>query len=343
MKKKAFITGINGQDGSYLTELLIKKNYEVHGTIRKSSTFNTERIDSIISSKHYNKDFFLYYTDLIDAHGIYNLINKIKPDEIYNLAAQSHVHTSFDLPEYTTQINSLGTLKILDAVRNLKLKTRIYQASTSELYGNTKVKIQNEKTPFEPRSPYAISKLYSFWIAKNYRESHNIFLSNGILFNHESPRRNETFVTKKITSGAVKIKLDIQNKISLGNIYAKRDWGYAPEYVYGMWKILQHNEPDDFVIATGKSYSVKEFIEKTFKYLDINIVWKGKGYNEKAYNKKNNKVIVDIDRKYFRNTEVNFLKGSTSKIKKKLNWYPKTSLDEIIKIMVDSDLIKYSN
>tara|TARA_B100001059_G_C17808549_1_gene570742 strand:+ start:1164 stop:2201 length:1038 start_codon:yes stop_codon:yes gene_type:complete len=337
-KKIALITGITGQDGSYLAELLIKKKYEVHGIIRKSSSFNTKRINHLINNKQLKKVFFLHYGDITDSSNIFNLIHKIRPDEIYNLAAQSHVKVSFDLPDYTTQVDALGTLRILESIIKVNKKIRFYQASTSELFGEVAESPQNEKTLFNPQSPYAVAKLYSYWIVKSYRRAYNIHASNGILFNHESPRRGETFVTQKIAIAACKIKLGKQDKLVLGNLNAKRDWGYAPEYVEGMWRIIQNKRPDDYVLATGKTYSIKYFIEKSFNYLGIKIKWKGSGINEYGLDEKSNKKIVVIDKKYFRPNEVDLLVGDSSKALKVLKWKSKTSIDKLIKIMIDSNL-----
>ena len=348
--KKALITGITGQDGSYLAELLLKKNYIVHGIKRKSSSFNTQRIDQIYDDRKNKKRFFLHYGDLTDANSINVLIKKISPDEIYNFAAQSHVGISFQMPEYTTNVNSLGTLRILDSIKSLNLekKTKFYQASTSELYGEIQEKKQSEKTKFYPKSPYASSKLFSYWITKNYRESYGIFASNGILFNHESPRRGETFVTRKITMGLAKIIQGKEKCLYLGNIYSKRDWGHAKDYVEMCWKILQHTKPDDFVIATEKQYTVKFFVERCLKFLNIKIVWRGKGLNQTAkiidFNKnkypnlKKNQIIIKISKKYFRPNEVDNLIGNTSKAKKTFKWKPKIKIDELIKEMLESDL-----
>jgi len=331
--KKGFITGVTGQDGSYLAELLLSKNYEVHGLMRKSSSFNTKRIEHLFS----NKNFHTYYGDLSDFTGLSELINIIKPDEIYNLAAQSHVKTSFEIPEYTANIDAMGTLKFLSILKNVNFKTKFYQASTSELYGNISNEPKTEDTIFKPASPYAVAKLYAYWIVNNFRESYDMFACNGILFNHESPRRGETFVTRKITIGAAKIKLGIEKKISVGNIDSSRDWGFAPEYVEGMWKILQHDVPDDFVLATGQTNTVKDFINESFKNLDMEILWEGTGVNQVGYNKSNGEVVVDIDPKYFRPTDVNHLLGDPTKAKKLLKWEPKVKFHELVKIMVESD------
>ncbi len=348
--KKALITGITGQDGSYLAEYLLKKNYIVHGIKRKSSSFNTQRIDDIFNDRKYKKKFILHYGDLTDSNSINTIIKKVNPDEIYNLAAQSHVGTSFQMPEYTTNVNALGTLRILDAIKSLGLekKTKFYQASTSELYGEIQEKKQSEKTKFYPKSPYASSKLFSYWITKNYRESYNIFASNGILFNHESPRRGETFVTRKITMGLSKIIHGKEKCLHLGNLYSKRDWGHAKDYVEMCWKILQHRKSDDFVIATEKQYSVKFFIERCFKFLAIKIKWYGKGLNEVAkivsFNKdeypnlSKNQIVIKVSKKYFRPNEVDNLIGNTSKAKRLLKWKPKIKIDDLIEEMLLSDL-----
>jgi len=339
-KKKALITGITGQDGSYLAEFLIKKNYIIHGIKRKSSSFNTERIDQIYHNKKYKNNFFLHYGDLTDSNSISLLIKKIKPDEIYNFAAQSHVGVSFQLPEYTANVNALGTLRILESIRTLGLEKKIkfYQASTSELYGEIQEKKQSEKTKFYPKSPYATSKLFSYWIVKNYRESYNMFASNGILFNHESPKRGETFVTRKITMGINKIIKGDESCIYLGNIYSKRDWGHAKDYVKMCWKILQHDKPDDFVIATEKQYSVKFFIERCFNQLGIKIKWSGKGISETAKIVKINQIVIRISKKYFRPNEVENLIGNTAKARNTFKWKPEISLDQLIKEMLDTDI-----
>ena len=349
MKKKvALITGITGQDGSYLAEFLLKKNYIVHGAIRRSSSFNTARINHIYVDRHYSSNFFLHYADLVDPSSLIELIYKILPDEVYNLAAQSHVLTSFQIPDYTTQVNALGTLRILEAIRLSKKKIRFYQASTSELFGNSSEKKQSEKTKFNPASPYATSKLFAYWITKNYRDSYGMYAVNGILFNHESPRRGETFVTRKITIGLCKIALGLDKKLYLGNIYSRRDWGHAKDYAEMQWKILQQKKPEDYVIATGKEYSVKYFIEKCCKFLKIKIYWKGKGLNEAGYVKsfdpitapalKINKKIIQIDKSYFRPVDVNFLKGDAAKSRKHLKWKPKISFDQLVNQMMSEDL-----
>ena len=339
MKKVALITGINGQDGSYLAEFLLNKNYKVHGLIRRSSLINTERIDHIYQSPQERKNFFLHYGDLTDAQGLNKLISEITPDEIYNLGAQSHVAVSFNIPEYTANTDALGTLRILESIISNKLekKTKIYQASTSELFGKAYEVPQNESTPFYPRSPYGVAKLYGFWITKNYRESYGIHASNGILFNHESPRRGETFVTRKITKAAARIKLGKQKKLYLGNLDAKRDWGHAKDYVEMMWKILQQKNPDDYVAATGRTETVRYFAEQVFKFLDIDLVWKGNGINEVGVNKKNGNIVIQIDQRYFRPSEVDILQGDASKAHKKLKWKPKITLEELIHEMVSYD------
>ncbi len=338
--KKAIITGITGQDGYYLTKLLLKKNYEVHGLKRRTSLINTQRIDEFFNDKKIkDKSFFLHHGDMTDSSSLISLINRVKPDEIYNLAAQSHVKVSFEIPEYTANSDGLGVLRLLEAIKSAGLikKTKVYQASTSELYGKIKAP-QNEKTPFYPRSPYAIAKLYAYWMIVNYREAYNFFASNGILFNHESPMRGETFVTRKITIGLARIKLGKQKKLELGNIYAKRDWGHASDYAEAMWKILQHKKPDDFVIATGKQNTVKNFINTAAQKLGIKLIWRGKGLNEVGIDRKTKKIIITINKKYFRPTEVESLKGDYKKAKKNLNWKPKTTFKELVHEMVLSDL-----
>ncbi|HPS46497.1 MAG TPA: GDP-mannose 4,6-dehydratase [Bacteroidales bacterium] len=339
--KKALISGITGQDGSYLTELLINKGYEVHGIIRRSSSFNTFRIDHLYCDKSIlNKKLFLHYGDLTDSSNLNRLVERIHPDEIYNLGAQSHVQVSFEVPEYTAEVDGIGTLRFLDAIKEAGVKTRFYQASTSELYGKVQEIPQTEKTPFYPRSPYAAAKLYSFWITVNYREAYNLFACNGILFNHESERRGKTFVTRKITVAVAKIVLGQQEKLLLGNLDSKRDWGYAPEYVEGMWRILQADQADDYVLATNETHTVKEFVEEAFNVLGEEISWKGKGINEVGILKSTNKEVVAIDSRYFRPTEVDLLIGNPAKAKEKLGWTPKTTFKELVKIMVTSDFNK---
>ncbi|MDC6479633.1 GDP-mannose 4,6-dehydratase [Candidatus Pelagibacter sp.] len=335
--KKALIFGITGQDGSYLAEFLLKKKYKVHGVKRKSSSLNTDRINHIY--KDNSKNFFLHYGDLTDAVSINRLINLIKPDEIYNLAAQSHVAVSFIIPNYTANVDALGCLNILEAIKSSGLikKIKFYQAGTSEMFGKVIENPQSEKTPFYPRSPYGVSKVFSHWMTINYRESYNMFACNGILFNHESPRRGETFVTRKITIGLAKIRLGLEKKLTLGNISAKRDWGHAKDYVEAQWLILQQKKPDDFVIATGKQFSVKHFINIVAKELKMKIIWRGTGINEKAYDKKNN-VIIECSKKYFRPSEVQTLLGSPLKARKVLKWKPKISIEALAKEMAQNDL-----
>jgi GDPmannose 4,6-dehydratase len=341
MKNVALISGITGQDGSYLTELLLEKGYEVHGIIRRSSSFNTFRIDHIYNNPEYlNSRFFLHYGDLTDSSNLNRLVEKIQPTEIYNLGAQSHVQVSFEVPEYTAEVDGIGTLRFLDAIKETGVNTRFYQASTSELYGKVQEIPQTEKTPFYPRSPYAAAKLYSYWIVVNYREGYNVFASNGILFNHESERRGKTFVTRKITVAASKIILGQQEKLPLGNLDSKRDWGYAPEYVEGMWRILQADKPDDFVLATNETHSIREFVEETFKNLGEEIIWSGKGVDEKGILKSSGKVVVVIDPRYFRPTEVDLLVGDPAKAKAMLGWQPKTTFKDLVKLMVASDFEK---
>ena len=340
MKQKvALITGVTGQDGSYLTDFLLKKNYKVFGVKRRSSSFNTKRIDHIINATKPVKNFKYVYGDLTDSSNLLRLVQSVKPDEIYNLAAQSHVRTSFEVPEFTANSDGLGTLRILEAIRILKLqkKTKFYQASTSEIFGNTFIP-QNEKTPFRPRSPYAISKLYAYWTTVNYREAYNIFAVNGILFNHEGPRPGETFVSRKITRAVAEIYRGKRKYFSLGNLNAKRDWGSAKDYIESMWLMLKAKKPSDYVIATGKSHTVKEFVQEAFKYIGVNIGWRGKGIKEVGYNKKNGGVLIKIDPVFFRPTEVNELRGDASKAKRELKWKPKTNFRTLVKEMMISDL-----
>ena len=368
--KKALITGITGQDGSYLTEILLEKGYEVHGIIRRSSSFNTGRIDHLYGNKEIlDKKMFLHYGDLVDTSNLNRLLEKIQPDEIYNLAAQSHVKVSFEVPDYTAQVDALGTLRFLDAIREVGLrKVKFYQASTSELFGKVQEVPQSEKTPFYPRSPYGVAKLYGYWIIVNYREAYDLFACNGILFNHESPRRGETFVTRKITRAASRIAAGLQSNLSLGNLDAKRDWGFAPEYCEGMWRILQHKKAEDFVLATGQTNTVKEFVELSFKHLGVELDWKGKGVNEKGvinkidfekakslidYNKnsklykfdftsnlKKGNTVVTVNPNYYRPTEVELLIGDPTKAKKLLGWKAKTKFDDLVQIMIKSDMDK---
>lgn len=337
--KKALITGITGQDGSYLAELLLEKGYEVHGIIRRASTFNTERIDHLYRDPHLkDAKLFLHYGDLSDSSNISRLLEKIQPDEIYHLGAQSHVRVSFDMPEYTGDVTGLGTLRILDAIRETGLKTKFYQASSSEMFGLVQEVPQKETTPFYPRSPYGCAKVYAYWITKNYRESYGLFACNGILFNHESPRRGETFVTRKITRGLARIAQGLDEKLYLGNLEAKRDWGYAKDYVEGMWRMLQQETPDDFVLATNEVHTVREFIEETCKHLGIDIEWQGSGVDEKGIDKKTGKTIVEIDPKYFRPAEVDLLIGDNTKAKELLGWEPTTKFAELVKLMAEADM-----
>ena len=341
MKKKiALISGVTGQDGAYLSKLLLEKNYEVHGIKRRSSSFNTGRLEGIYVDPHENNNnFFLHYGDLTDSSNLIRIIQKTKPDEIYNLGAQSHVQVSFETPEYTANSDALGTIRILEAIRTLNLinTVKFYQASTSEMYGKSKPP-QNEKTIFQPRSPYAAAKLFSYWVTINYREAYGLFASNGILFNHESPLRGETFVTRKITRAVASIKKGLQDKLWLGNLNAKRDWGHAKDYVEGMWKILQCNKADDFVLATGKSYTVKDFCEIAFKEVDITLSWTGNGNEEKGIDANSGKVLIEIDKRYFRPTEVEYLEGDAKKAKDKLKWSPKISFEQMVSEMVQYDM-----
>lgn len=367
--KKALITGITGQDGSYLTEILLNKGYEVHGIIRRSSSFNTGRIDHLYSDKNVlNKKLFLHYGDLVDTSNLNRLLEKIEPDEIYNLAAQSHVKVSFEIPDYTGQVDALGTLRFLDAIREVGLrKVKFYQASTSELFGKVQEIPQSETTPFYPRSPYGVAKLYGYWIIVNYREAYDLFASNGILFNHESPRRGETFVTRKITRAASRIAVGRQAMLSMGNLDSKRDWGFAPEYCEGMWKILQQDKAEDFVLATGETHTVREFIEKTFEEIGIEITWKGKEEKEQGIiksvnwdkakslidfesqasmykfgfaNLKEGTPIICIDPSYYRPTEVDLLIGNPAKAEKILGWKAQTKFSDLVKVMIQADLDK---
>jgi len=337
LMKSALITGVTGQDGSYLAELLLEKGYEVHGVIRRSSSFNTGRIDHIINNTQYDDQFHFDHGDVTDASNLNRLLEKIQPDEIYNLAAQSHVQVSFEIPDYTAQVDALGTLRFLDAIRETNLNTKFYQASTSELFGKVQESPQNELTPFYPRSPYGVAKLYAYWIIVNYRESYDLFACNGILFNHESPRRGETFVTRKITRAAARIKEGLQEKLLLGNLNAKRDWGYAPDFVEGMWRILQNDTAEDFVLATGVQHSVRAFVDLAFKELGIKIEWTGSGDREQGINKESGKSIIEIDSTYYRPAEVDTLLGDPSKAKEKLGWESKTSFNQLVKMMVISD------
>lgn len=337
--KKALVTGITGQDGSYLAEFLLKKGYEVHGIIRRSSSFNTGRIDHLYRDPHVNGvRMFLHYGDLTDASSVARLLEKIKPDEIYNLGAQSHVRVSFDIPEYTADVVAVGALRILDAIRESGIKSRFYQASSSELFGKIQETPQKETTPFYPRSPYACAKLYAYWITVNYRESYGLYACNGILFNHESPRRGETFVTRKISRGLARILSGKHPCVYLGNLDAKRDWGYAKDYVEGMWRMLQQKKPEDFVLATGETHSVREFVEECMRLLKIDFEWQGKGEQEVGIDKKTKKILIRIDPKYYRPAEVDLLLGDPSKAEKKLGWKPKTKFRKLAKIMLEADL-----
>lgn len=341
MSKVALITGVTGQDGAYLAELLLSKGYTVHGIKRRSSMFNTGRIDHLYKDQHEKKvNFFLHYGDLTDSTSLIRIIQETQPDEIYNLAAQSHVKVSFETPEYTANADAIGTLRILEAIRILKLenKTRFYQASTSEMYGYVQEIPQKETTPFYPRSPYGVAKVYGFWITKNYREAYNIYACNGILFNHESPIRGETFVTRKITRAVAKIHLSLQKKLFLGNLNAERDWGHAKDYVEGMWMMMQQKEADDYVLATGKKITVRKFVELAFAEVGITLKWEGKNEHEKGINTATGKTVVEVDPNYFRPTEVELLIGDASKAKKHLGWEPKHTLEQLVKEMVASDV-----
>ncbi len=341
MKRRALITGITGQDGAYLAEFLLNKGYEVHGIKRRASSFNTDRIDHLYQDPHEpDVNFYLHYGDLTDSTNLIRILQEVQPDEIYNLAAQSHVKVSFETPEYTANADALGTLRLLEAIRILNLidKTRFYQASTSELFGNVSEVPQSEKTPFYPRSPYAAAKLYAYWITVNYREAYGIFACNGILFNHESPLRGETFVTRKITRAAARIKLGLQHKLYLGNLNARRDWGFAGDYVEAMWLMLQQDKPDDYVIATGESYSVRTFAELAFAELGMELEWVGTGVEEKGVDKATGRVLIEIDPRYFRPTEVDMLLGDASKARRVLGWEPKVKFHDLVRMMVQADL-----
>jgi GDPmannose 4,6-dehydratase len=345
-QKIALITGVNGQDGAYLAELLLKKNYIVHGVKRRSSLINTDRIDHFyIDPQIEDKKFFLHYGDMTDSMNLTRILKETEPDEIYNLAAQSHVKVSFETPEYTANADAIGVLRCLEAIRILELekKVKFYQASTSELFGKVLEVPQNENTPFYPRSPYAVAKLYAYWTTVNYREAYNIFASNGILFNHEGPTRGETFVSRKITIAVAKMHYGLQDKLFLGNLSALRDWGHSKDYVHGMWKILQHDTPDDFVLASGKMHSVRDFVNLSFEKIGVEIEWNGNGEQEKGYNKKTGKCIVEVDPRYFRPTEVDQLLGDPTKAKKILNWETKISFEDLVSEMVESDLKYFKN
>ena len=340
MKKVALITGITGQDGSYLTELLLEKGYEVHGIVRRHSSINTSRIDHLFEDPNIGgKTLFLHHGDLTDSSNLNRLIEKIKPQEIYNLAVQSHVAVSFEVPEYTAETTGIGTLRLLDAIRESGVKCKFYQASTSELFGGLPdTAPQNENTPFYPKSPYGVAKLYSYWITVNYRESYNMFACNGVLFNHESPRRGETFVTRKITRAVASIMAGKQEKLSLGNMDAKRDWGFAGDYVEGMWRILQQEKPQDYVLATNETHTVREFVELAFAEVGIEIEWKGTGVDEKGYDKATGRMLVDVNPRYFRPAEVELLWGDSSKAERELGWERKVSFRDLVSMMVDSDM-----
>ena len=340
-KKIALVTGVTGQDGAYLAELLLEKGYEVHGIKRRSSLFNTDRIDHLYKDKHEeNVNFFLHYGDLTDSTNLIRLVQEIQPTEIYNLAAMSHVKVSFDTPEYTANADGIGTLRLLEAIRILKMEktVKFYQASTSELYGKVVETPQSETTPFYPRSPYAVAKIYGFWIVKNYREAYDMYACNGILFNHESPLRGETFVTRKITRAVAKIKLGLQEKLYLGNLDAKRDWGHAKDYVKGMWMMLQQDNADDYVLASGETHPVREFVTLAFKEAGIAVKWEGEGVDEKGIDANTGKVLVEVDEAYFRPTEVDLLLGDASKARKELGWEPEYTFEELVKEMVKADL-----
>ena len=342
--KKALITGITGQDGSYLAELLLDKGYEVHGIIRRHSTICTDRIDHLYDDPSLKDRFFLHYGDLTDSCNLMGLIQRIQPDEVYNLGAQSHVAVSFEVPEYTAEATGVGTIRLLDAIYQSGVKCKFYQASTSELFGGLPgTAPQSEKTPFYPKSPYGVAKLYSYWITVNYRESYNMFACNGILFNHESPRRGETFVTRKITIAVAKIMAGKQEKLSLGNLNAKRDWGFAGDYVEGMWRMLQQKKPDDYVLATNETHTVREFVELAFAEVGVEIEWKGEGVDEKGYDKNTGKLLVDVNPRYFRPAEVELLWGDSTKAETELGWKRKVSFKELVSMMVREDMKKYAN
>lgn len=344
--KVALITGITGQDGAYLAELLLDKGYEVHGIKRRASSFNTGRVDHLYTDPHFKGlPFYMHYGDLTDSTNLIRIVQEVQPDEIYNLAAQSHVQVSFEAPEYTANTDAMGTLRILEAIRILGLtkKTKFYQASTSELYGKVQEVPQTEKTPFYPRSPYGVAKLYAFWICVNYREAYDMFAVNGILFNHESPNRGETFVTRKITRAAVRIAAGKQPKLFLGNLNARRDWGHAKDYVEGMWRMLQQEVPDDFVLATGKTTTVREFCERAFHHAGIDLIWEGEDVNEVGKNKETGEVLVEVDPTYFRPTEVELLIGDPTKAKEKLGWEPTYDVDQLVKEMVEEDYKEISS
>ncbi|MGI5287058.1 GDP-mannose 4,6-dehydratase [Nonomuraea polychroma] len=336
--KKALITGITGQDGSYLTELLVEQGYEVHGIVRRASNFNTHRIDHIYHNSDRNRLLHLYYGDLTDSSSLNRILEQVAPDEIYNLGAQSHVHISFQMPDFTTEANAVGTLRILDAIKEVGISPRFYQASSSELFGGLGNTMQSESTPFYPRSPYACAKLYAYWITVNYREAYGLFACNGILFNHESPRRGEVFITRKVSRAVARVSRGKQDRLYVGNLNARRDWGYAKEYVHAMWLMLQQPAPDDYVVATGETHSVRELCEAAFEHVGIDLVWRGEGVDERGIDRRTGKVLVEVDPKYFRPTEVDFLAGDASKARKKLNWEPRTRFKELVSLMVEHDL-----
>ncbi len=337
--KKALITGITGQDGSYLTELLLEKGYEVHGLIRRASSFNTRRIDHLLEDSHSpSAPLRTYYGDLIDSSNLNRVLESVVPDEIYNLGAQSHVHISFQIPEYTAEVTGIGTLRLLDAIKDTGLRTRFYQASSSELFGKALEEPQNEKTPFYPRSPYGCAKLYAFWTTVNYREAYKLYACNGILFNHESPRRGEIFVSRKVTRAVARIAKGKQDRLYIGNLHAKRDWGFARDYVEAMWLMLQQETPDDYVIATNVTHTVRELCEQAFSHIGVELVWRGHGTEEKGYDRKTNRLVVEVDPKYFRPTEVDVLRGDYSKAREKLGWRPRVTFEEVVRMMVEHDL-----
>jgi GDPmannose 4,6-dehydratase len=337
--KKALVTGITGQDGSYLAELLLSKGYEVHGVIRRSSSFNTARIDHLYQDPHErNRRLILHYGDLNDASAMNRVLRVSCPEEIYNLGAQSHVKVSFDIPEYTGEVSGLGAVRLLEAIRELEIRPRIYQASSSEMFGGTAEAPQNERTPFWPRSPYGVAKVYAYWITVNYREAYGLFAVNGILFNHESPRRGETFVSRKITRAVGRIVHGLQERLYLGNLEARRDWGFAKDYVDAMWRTLQQEEAEDFVVATGESHSVRQFCERAFARAGIDLHWNGRGSEEKGLDARTGKLLVEIDPRYFRPTEVDFLQGDAQRARRKLGWRPTVTFDELVDLMVDADL-----
>jgi GDPmannose 4,6-dehydratase len=342
-EKRALVTGITGQDGSYLLELLLSKGYDVHGVVRRSSSFNRGRIDAIHSNPEFKDRFELHYGDMLDTNNLNRLVAKVQPTEIYNLAAQSHVKVSFEMPEYTAQVDAVGTLRLLDALRETGVAARFYQASTSELFGKVQAVPQNDTTPFYPRSPYGVAKLYSYWLAVNYREAYGVYAVNGILFNHESPRRGESFVTRKITLGAAKVKLGLLDTLYLGNLDAQRDWGYAPEFVEGMWLALQQPEPDDYVLATGECHTVREFTELAFKEIGIELRWEGSAEQERGIDVRTGAVRVAVDPAYYRPTEVDLLLGDARKAREKLGWAPKTTFPELVSMMARADFEALKN